>query len=262
MENNIGKLNAIFLQNASNLLKRKNGAKLMKEYVSLFTKNKTLLKEYLVFDYIENVNNTENLKDYIVESINFLDNINKTDLKSLNCKVSNFISENKIEQIDEIKNEKLYEEINSLIFTNKTVKTINERVDKINNIVNYIKESKEAIENNKPNEFLLIENIDAFLLLTINNFNKKYADKLNEEETSLFKLITSQDNEDNKKSLFENNRKECLDLTNKFIKEDIDSLAKEKLLNVKEKLLEQKYDKEKYIEDILSFVELKNTLSE
>ena len=262
MENNIGKLNAIFLQNTKNLLKRKNGGKLMKEYVELFTKNKDLLKEYLVFDYIDNVNNTDNIKDYIIESISFLDGINKTNLKSLNCKVSDFITKNKIEQISEIKNEKLYEEINSVIFTNKSVKTINERVNKINNIVNYIKENKEIVKETESNDFLLNENIDQLLFITINNFNKKYADKLNEEELSLFKSITSSDNEDDKKTLFENSKKECLNLTNEFIKENIDSVTKEKLLNVKEKLLEQKYDKEKYIEDILSLVELKNTLSE
>lgn len=262
MENNIGKLNAIFLQNINNLLKRKDGRKLVKEYSSLFTKNKNLLKEYMVFDYIENVKNTENLKAYITESVSYLDGINKNTLKSLNDKVLNFMIENKIEQIDEIKNEKLYETIESLIFTNKSIKTINERIDKLNNLINYIKENKESIEETENDEFIISENIDAILMIAVNNFNKKYEEQLNEEEKNLFKSITSAESEDDKKLMFEENRKGCLTLTNDFLKESIDNITKEKLLNVKESLLEQKYNNETYIEDILSFIELKKTLSE
>jgi hypothetical protein len=61
--------------------------------------------------------------------------------------------------------------------------------------------------------------------------------------------------------VFEEQRKNCIDLTNSFLKESIDSITREKLLNVKEKLLEQKFNENTFFDDILSLVELKQTLS-
>lgn len=261
MENNIGKLNAIFLQNVSNLLKRKDGPKLMKEYTSIISKNKMLLKEYMLFDYIDKIENTENLKDYVIEGVTYLDGINRTTLKEFNEKVAKFMNDNKIEKIDEIENEKLYEALDSLIFTKKTLKTINERVDKLNQVVNLIKENKELIEEVDDETFVINEDVDSFFQFAINKFNNKYDNLLTEEEKVVFKSVTSPTTEKEKQLVFEEQRKNCIDLTNSFLKESIDNTTREKLLNVKEKLLEQKFGKDTFFDDILSFVELKQTLA-
>jgi hypothetical protein len=264
MENNIGKLNAIFLQNISNLLKRKDGPKLMKEYTSIISKNKMLLREYMLFDYIDKIENTENLKDYISEGIAYLDGINRTTLKEFNEKVAKFMNDNKIEKIDEIQNEKLYEALDSLIFTKKTLKTINERVNKLNQIVTLIKENKknkELTEESDDETLVINEDADSFFQFAINKFNDKYNDLLTEEEKMVFKAVTSPTTEEEKQLVFEEQRKNCIDLTNSFLKESIDSITREKLLNVKEKLLEQKFNENTFFDDILSLVELKQTLS-
>lgn len=259
MENNLAKLNAIFLQNAHNLFKVDNG-RLIKEYVSLIKNNKPLLKEFLVYEYVENAVVNDNLKECISESINYLNDIDKKTLKSLNEKVSKFISENKIEQIEEINNEKLFENIHDLIFTPRSLKTINERVEKLNIIVDKIKETNTI--SSESNKFNINETSDAFYKFTIDKFNKKYSEKLNENEIQIFKTITSSKDESNMVELFEQHRKECLQLTNDFLKEGIDQTTKEKLLNVKERLLEQSFNKDTYVEDIMSLVDLKETLSE
>ena len=67
MENNIGELNAIFLQNISSILKRKNSGELIKEYVDILIKDKSLLKECLVFKHIEE---TEDTPRVILDKIN------------------------------------------------------------------------------------------------------------------------------------------------------------------------------------------------
>lgn len=257
MENNLGKLNAIFMQNINNLFKRNDGPKIIKEFTSIIKNNKPLLNEYLVFECIENYN-SENAKEYISECIKYTDNIDKNELKSLNEKLSSFMIENEIKQIDEIENEKLFENIHDLIFVKKSLKNINEKIEKINNIEKYIKENNS--KNTSVSESKKYDIGDNFYQFTINKFNSKYSEKLNEEEKEIFKVITNAKNENEKISLFEEQKKECLKLTNNFLKEPIDSLTKEKLLNVKEKLLEQSYNKNTYLQDILSFTELKKTL--
>lgn len=265
MKNNIGILNEIFLQNIGDILKRNNGRKLIREYALMFKKNKNLLKEYIVFENISKINDNDNIKDYINENINYLNNINKSSLKSLNEMVLKFMVENKITQTSEIENEKLYEEIDSLIFTKKNVKTINERIDKINKISDYIKENKKPIEDadtDEDSDPIISENMDLIFAIAVNNFNKKYKDALTEEELVIFKELSSEKEPKEKELFFEENRKKCLNLTNEFLKESIDTETREKLLNVKEKLLEQKFNDEDYIEDVISFIELSKTLSE
>lgn len=259
MENNIGKLNAIFMQNITSLFGKRDGGKIIKEYVSLIRDNKSLLKEYKVFNFIEAQRDNDNLKDYINESIGILNNVDRKELNVLHDKLSKFMSENKINQIEDIKNEKLFEDIHSLIFTKKTIKTINERIDKVNNIVNYIKENTIDTETDKID---ITESSDAFYKFTIDKFNKKYMDELNENEQDLFKLITSNKNDTDKSGLFEQERLECIKLADEFLNETIDTTTREKVLVVKEKLSEQKYSQDSYIDDILSFIELKQTLSE
>jgi hypothetical protein len=260
MKKNIGTLDAIFVQNITKMIKSKNGNKLIKEYVSLIKENKELLKEYLVFQQISEQKYSENLKDYITEVISCLDDINKTKLQKFNDKLYNFIVENKLEQLEEIKDEVLFENIEKLIFSKKSIKSINEKIDTINNIVNYIKENDNSSVEDET--FQITENSDVFYAFTLDKFNKKYEGLLNEEEREIFKTIVENIDGDQNITLFESKRKECLNLTNDFLKEAIDNVTKEKLLNVKEKLLEQTFNKDTFISDILSFVELKETLSE
>lgn len=262
MENNIGKLNAIFMQNVIDILKCNNGHKIIKEYVSLITKNKDLLKEYKIFDLIENINETDNAKDYIYESIKCLDNINKTELKKLNETVGKFMIDNNIKSKYEIKNNEMYEMIDSLIFSENNINSISEKIDKVNKLNKLIVEHSKSNKSIENNNSMIVEDVDVFIKLVIDKFNEKYSDKLNESDKELFNTIISKNKEDEKENLFEEHRKECLSLTNNFLKESIDNDTKSKLLDVKEKLLEQKYNSESYFEDILSFVDLKNTLSE
>jgi len=264
MENNLGKINAIFSQNINNILKKKDGKKIIKEYASKIKDNKTLLKEYLVFDYIENYRTDKHIKEHVLESINtYLGKTNKKELLKLNDELSKFMVENKIEQVFEIKNSELYENIHSLIFSKKNLKSINENIERVDKIVEFINKNNEniiseEIENN--NDLKITENTDLFYKILIEKFNDKYSEHLSDSDKKTFyTLIENKDEE--KPVLFEEYRKNCLSLTNKFLNEQIDQVTKEKLLNVKERLLEQSFEKETFVNDILSFIELRDTLS-
>lgn len=258
MENNIGKLNAIFTQNIANLFAKKDGGKIIREYSLLIMNNKHLLKEYKIFNFIESQQDCENLKDIIIESVNMLNDIDKKELSKAHLKLEAFMSENNIKQIEDIKNEKLFEEIHSLAFMKKNIKTINERVDKINNIVSLIKSNvvpiTEEIEINEHNQ--------GFYKFVIDKFNKKYLTELSENEQTMFKIITSAKDSEERKSLFEKEKDECLRLADEYLNEDIDDVTKEKIEMVKAKLSEQKYIPESYLDDIVSLIDLKQILSE
>jgi hypothetical protein len=86
-------------------------------------------------------------------------------------------------------------------------------------------------------------------------------DKLDENQKIMFKKLVN-GSESDKAVLFEETKKECLDMTNQFLKEDDgnDIESKKALLNVKEKLLEQKFIKDTFISEIISLITLKETL--
>jgi len=62
-----------------------------------------------------------------------------------------------------------------------------------------------------------------------------------------------------KEKLFKDTNDECLSLINSKLEES-DINAKEKLLSVKERLLNQEFNKDNFIKDISKLVELKETL--
>lgn len=254
METNFGKLNAIFMQNIDNLYGKKNGHKIISEYASLIKKNKPLLEEFIIFEKILNLTDKENSKEYIFECINYCDKFNKKELIKLHEKVNDFFVKNNINSTIEIKNESLLENIHELIFMKKSLNKIDEKINIVNKIVSNLNENK--INNTS----LISEKVnDDFYLILINKFNQKYLEKLTEQEKNIFKTIIESNKEDYEK-LFEQERKKCLSLTNNFLKESTDSITKEKLLNVKEKLLEQTYKKDTFISDMVSFNDLINTL--
>jgi hypothetical protein len=62
-----------------------------------------------------------------------------------------------------------------------------------------------------------------------------------------------------KEKLFKDTNVECVSLINSKLEES-DINAKEKLLSVKERLLNQEYNKDNFIKDITKLIELKETL--
>jgi len=259
MEQNFGLAKAIIFQNSESLFKTNQGKRIIKEYMSIIRDSKILLKENSVYNYIESQIYSETTKDKVVESIGYLNNINKKQLKEEHNKIFNLLKENNIVKISDITNEKLYEDIDDLIFMKKSIKFINEKVDLVNSVVETIKNNKIVIIEEKDIETIQLD--EQAIAYLVNNFNEKYADVFNEEQKALFESISST-NESDQIVTFEKTKKECLDITNEFLKEAIDNETKAKVLSVKEKLLEDKFSKHTFIEDMLKYITLKEALGE
>ena len=259
MEQNLGSINDIFLQNVETLLETKQGKRIFKEYMSIVRGSKGLLKEYSVLNYIEKQVYSDTTKDQIIESINCLNDVDKKSLKEDHLKLIKLLEDNKIAKIEDVENEKLYEDIHKLIFIKKSVKSIDEKVNLVNSIVECVKNNKAVLVEEK--KFNGIEVNDQTINYLVKKFNEKYDGVFDDEQKALFESVSSMD-ENVQSTTFEKVRVECLKLTNDYLKEAIDNDTKEKVLVVKEKLLEDKFSKDTYIEDMIKYIVLKGTLED
>ena len=262
MSSNIGILNEIFFQNINNIINKKNGGKIIKEYVSLYKNNKDLLTGLMVFENLTSQNISGDSKVFIDENIKFIqENVNIKTLESKISLVESFLDKNKIGKVSDIENEELFESIHKLMFLPKSITKINEKV----NITNKISKMLDDINDERGEDTSLMlespENSNLFYKILIDKFNEKYESSLNEEEKKIFETITSSNSVDDKKNIFEELRKECLTLTNELLKENIEVDVREKTLLVKEKLLEQTFSEGEYVRDIVSLNKLKKTLT-
>lgn len=262
MSSNIGILNEIFFQNINNIINKKNGSKIIKEYVSLYKNNKDLLTGLMVFENLTSQNISEDSKSFIDENIKYIqENINIKTLKPKIKLVENFLAKNSIVKISDIENEELFENINKLIFLPKSITKINEKVI----ITNKLSKMLDDINDERDEDMSLMletpENSNLFYKILIDKFNEKYENSLNEEEKKIFETITSSNSVVDKQNIFEELKKECLSLTNELLKENIDIDVREKTLLVKERLLEQTFNESEYMKDIISLNKLKKTLT-
>jgi hypothetical protein len=256
MENNFGYINSLFFQNVPNLLKTKDGKKIVKEYANIVKSNKELIKEYEIYEFLENLGKVDNLQETISEVLSTY-KLNKKTLKEGHNKLIKLLTENNIVCLNPIENNNntLYENIDKFIMLPKTVKTISEQIE-IKKVI-----CEEVSKKTPFKETLIKETVeinDASVSFLVERFNKKYTELFDNDSKELFNKINSSE----KEQMFEEQRKECLSLTNTFLESAIDNNTKGMLLSVKEKLLEDKFNQETYVEDIINYIELKETLSE
>jgi len=257
MENNFGYINSLFFQNVPNLLKTKDGKKIVKEYANIVKSNKELIKEYEIYEFLETLGKIDNLQETISEVLSTY-KLNKKTLKEGHNKLIKLLTENNIVWLNQSENDNnnmLYENIDKFIMLPKTVKTISEQIE-IKKVICEEVSKKEIVKEKLISETFELN--DASVSFLVERFNKKYDELFDNDSKELFNKI----NNGEKEQMFEEQRKECLTLTNTFLESAIDNNTKGMLLSVKEKLLEDKFNQETYVEDIINYIELKETLSE
>ncbi len=155
---------------------------------------------------------------------------------------------------DGYENSELHENISKLIFTEKNPKTIDSILESVNYISEHITNNTmvdAAVEPTMP--------ISAISKMMVKKYNEKY-ENISEEEKSIIKSIIESD-EEGKKNLYAELRNECIDLVNTRLTES-DLETKEKLLQVKDKLLRLEYKEDSFITDITKVMDLKKDLNQ
>ena len=186
---------------------------------------------------------------FLQENIALLNKFSKKDLLEANIKLAKSIS---IED-ESYEKQELHENLSELIFLKKTSKNIDAIVEATSKIIIHMKNNKlklvkEAIE--LPNSMLST--------IMVEKYNERYS-TLDENEKEILKVLI-ESTDDQKQEVYKKTLKECIDLINENLKE-ADLNAKDKLLQVKEKLLNDTIEvNENFFKNISKLVELKSSL--
>jgi hypothetical protein len=220
-------------------------------YVKAIKENKILKTQFLIYNNIENKVEENEFKAnlFLQENLKLIEGFSKEEILEANTKLAS-----KINDIPEvIENKELYENISTLIFTDRLSENIDAVVEATTNIIQFIKE-------NKVNEAVEAIELPTSMLtsMMVEKYNTKYS-TIDESEFKIIKsLIDSSD--EVKKTVYEETLRDCINLINENLV-DAPLDTKEKLLQVKDKLLNDKTDiNEDYLTNISKLVELKNSL--
>jgi hypothetical protein len=251
---NFGKIKEIYnnVLTEGILKENKSGKTLFSTYLKQLKSNELLKKQFLIYTSIESKVESDRVRamEFINETLSLISTDNKKDIFQANSKLVegvNFENDVTYDKLD------LHNNISKLIFTEKNFNTIDEIIDTKNKIVDYIvsNTTKEINENfGLPNSMVTS--------LFVEKFNERYSD-LDEFEKQVFRTLLESTDEE-KKELHNSLIRECITLIdNKFTDSDVD--IKEKLLKVKDKLLNDKaITNESYSKEITKLINLRNTL--
>lgn len=258
---NFGKIKNVFNGILAEAIVSKNESQklLFQKYHKTIKENQILKTQFLVYNNIENKIEENEFKatEFVKANIELLKKYSVKELTEANLKLVNpVLFEQGTPSYDL---EKLHEDITKLIFTEKSPSTIETIIESTSNIVNYIKNNKAK----QINEVIELPN-SMLSQIMVDRYNEKYS-SLDESEKKVLKtLIDSTDEE--KTQVYKDTLRECIDLVNISLKSDSvrgKSDVYEKLLNVKDKLLNDTGDiNENFEQKISKLIELRTNLKD
>ncbi len=228
--------------------------KVVKRFIRAISESKILKAQFLIYNNIESRvdENQFSANLFVTENLNILNKYSKESILAENLKLVNLSQMVKSRLYSDYDKKDLHESITKLIFTKLTPTTIQEVTNSRLLIINYINENKEKVVNETPE-------IPTSLLanLAVDKFNEKYAD-LTEDEHKVLNVILEDNNDEARKNVFNETLRGCIDSVNLRLKE---STNKEKLLDVKDKLLRTSYVNETFSDEIVKLLDLKRILT-
>lgn len=231
--------------------KNSKDKQLFGKYVKSINENKVLRTQFLIYNNIENKVEDNEFKAnlFLQENLNLLNKFSKKEILEANEKLASILSVNS-EVCD---NENLYENISTLIFTERNSENIDMVIEATTSVIKYITENKVK----ETSESLGLPN-SMLTSIMVEKYNNKYSD-IDESDKKIIKTLLDSDDE-TKKQVYKDTIRECIDLINeKYDGFPIDT--KEKLLKIKDKLLNDKGEiNENYITNISKLVDLKSSL--
>lgn len=226
---------------------------LFKEYVKQIKENKALKAQFMIYEDIGNKIETNELKAnlFLQEHIGLLNQFTKKELSEANTKLVSILSSP--DYISNYEKQELHENISTLIFNDRNSKNIDKIIEATVYVIDYMKnntirEVKEAID--LP--------LSMVTTIMVDKYNTKY-ETLEEDEKRVIKAIIEGDDE-KKLEIYTEVLKGCISSINEKLG-TAETDVKEKLLSVKDKLLNDKQTiDEAFEKNISKLMELRESL--
>jgi hypothetical protein len=235
------------------LRKDEEGKKLFSKFLKTLKENKTLGDQYLIYKNLQTkkFDDPSEAKDYIKENISLLKDLNESQLKEGNDYFLKLLKGNKIIK----ENDSFYSDISFLSNTKKTLSNIDKINESTNNITRLMLEKEEEVSVVKES----LELPPSILTkLAVNKFNSRYSN-IDESEKEIIRTVLN-GTDDDKETIYKKLKRECIETIDKKLNESSDLDLKDKLLRVKDKLLNMEYNKEDSVNKISSIYELKESI--
>ena len=233
--------------------KNEKGKKLFSKFLKTIKENKTLKNQYLIYSNLQNsrLDDGVEAKEFVKENIELLKGLNEGHIVKGNEFFVKLLKGNKIIK----ENQEFYNKISYLVNTEKTPSNIK----KINETINYI--VKNMLEKEEVKE-VVTESVylppSVLTKLTVNKFNSRYSN-ISESEKEIIKTVLNGTSED-KENIFNKIKRECIDGIDTKLNESSDLDLKDKLLKVKDKLLNNSFKIDSFTTDITRLHDLKESI--
>ena len=253
--NNFGNIKDTFknLVIESVIKKNDRGKKLFSKFLKTIKENKTLKDQYLIYNNLQNskFDDPVQAREFVKENISLLKGLNKSHIAKGNNFFLKLLKGNTLIK----ENNSFYKDVLFLVESKKTPSNIKKINESINNIVRVMLE-KENVDN------IVTESIDlppsVLTKLAVNKFNSRYSN-ISESEKEIIKTVLNGSNED-KENIFKKLKRECIDTIDNKLNENSDLDLRDKLLKVKDKLLNTNFSIDTFSTDISKIYDLNESI--
>lgn len=250
----------IFENISDKLWNSKEGKKVIKSYIKTIKEDKNLKNMYNVHESLRNFKFTSNPDLFLEEAISLArENNNMKSLANLQnvlqegLRVLNFSSE-QLKEIMVDKNQIFNESLDYIINNPKSTKTLNEYVENLSSVKQYLSENmqekKEIVESSSLKQ--LMKDFET----TINECENKW------EAEAIADIAYYDIAGKNKEGLFEEYKTRCLNILSERIENEDNMEQKIRFTTMKEGVEKKMYESLEINENILKFANLINVLSE
>lgn len=259
---NFGIIHKVFESNSPELYKSKRGRKVIASYIKTIKEDKNLLSQFQLYNTLYNVHDLADSGKFVNEALSIIPNLKLNDVLVSNQKLIDIIQKNNLNEEVEIddRTENLFESIEYVITNKKNFKTLAGYINATSNIISFINENK----NNNSNLIDENQNIDITLDRFLHEMEEKYGNVLTEEEKTFVQELVDAKSDaktEKQKNIFVKCKNEALEAINNVLKE-AEGNTKEKLLSIKERVLNREFNESSLVKDVAEMLEIKDTLSE
>jgi hypothetical protein len=236
--------------------KDSSGKKLFGKYLKTLKENKTIRDQFLIYKNLETKKFDDKFeaKEYLNENIELLKSIDKNKINESNNSLLKLLKGKKIVK----ENNEFYKNISYLGSTKKTPSNINQINEATNKLIEFMTTKNEIFTEEINHETI---NVPPSVLtkLFVNKFNSKYSDINESDKKIIHSILNGSDSE--KEDIYNKLKRDCVITVDSKLNESSDLDLKDKLLKVKDKLLNTKYQKDNFSDDIIKFYNLKQTIT-